>query len=96
MVSQTDVRMDGPVAALEASAVAQALGVDPAQGLSADEARARLESHGPNQLTAAKKESAVQAFLRQYSDFMQIILLGAAVVSLVVTGDVGRRWSSSA
>ena len=89
MVSQTDVRMDGPVAALEASAVAQALGVDPAQGLSADEARARLESHGPNQLTAAKKESAVQAFLRQYSDFMQIILLGAAVVSLVVTGDVG-------
>ena len=31
----------------------------------------------------------MQAFLRQYQDFMQIILLGAAVLSLVVTGEVG-------
>ena len=31
----------------------------------------------------------MQAFLRQYKDFMQIILLGAAVLSLVVTRDVG-------
>ena len=31
----------------------------------------------------------MQAFLRQYQDFMQIILLVAAVVNLMVTGDVG-------
>jgi P-type Ca2+ transporter type 2C len=75
--------------AAEASAVAQELGVEPEQGLSAEEARSRLQSHGPNRLAGAKKESGFQAFLRQYQDFMQIILLAAAVISLVVTGDVG-------
>jgi Ca2+-transporting ATPase len=64
-------------------------GVDPERGLSADEARSRLQSHGPNRLAGGKRESAIQAFLRQYRDFMQIILLAAAVISLVVTGDVG-------
>jgi Ca2+-transporting ATPase len=74
---------------VEASAVAQEFGVEVERGLSADEARRRLESHGPNRLAGAKKESGLQAFLRQYRDFMQIILLAAAVISLIVTGDVG-------
>jgi P-type Ca2+ transporter type 2C len=73
----------------EASAVARELGVEPGRGLSADEARRRLESHGPNRLAGAKKESGLQAFLRQYRDFMQIILLAAAILNLIVTGDVG-------
>jgi P-type Ca2+ transporter type 2C len=73
----------------EASAVAQELGVQPERGLSVEEARSRLQSHGPNRLAGAKKESGLQAFLRQYRDFMQIILLAAAVINLVVTGDVG-------
>src|SRR3954454_3254783 len=88
-MSQTMLRVEGSVAGIEASEVAASLGVDPGNGLSADEVRSRLSSHGPNKLTGAKKESGLQAFLRQYRDFMQIILLGAAVVSLVVTGDVG-------
>jgi Ca2+-transporting ATPase len=41
----------------------------------------------PNRLASAKKESALQAFLRQYEDFMQIILLGAAIVNALVTDD---------
>ena len=57
--------------------------------MSAAEAQQRLQQYGANELAAKKKESGLQAFLRQYKDFMQIILLGAAVVSLVVTGDVG-------
>src|SRR3954449_1747069 len=89
MMSQTMLRVEGSVAGIEASEVAASLGVDPGTGLSADEVRSRLSSHGPNKLTGAKKESGLQAFLRQYRDFMQIILLGAAVVSLVVTGDAG-------
>src|SRR3954471_1811852 len=88
-MSQTMLWVEGSVAGIEASEVAASLGVDPGNGLSADEVRSRLSSHGPNKLTGAKKESGLQAFLRQYRDFMQIILLGAAVVSLVVTGDVG-------
>jgi P-type Ca2+ transporter type 2C len=73
----------------EASAVAHEFDVDPEQGLSGEEARGRLQSHGPNRLTAAKKESGFQAFLRQYQDFMQLILLAAAIINLLVTGDVG-------
>jgi P-type Ca2+ transporter type 2C len=74
--------------ASDASAVAQELGVEPERGLSVEEARRRLQSHGPNRLAGAKKESGLQAFLRQYRDFMQLILLAAAIISLVVTGDV--------
>jgi Ca2+-transporting ATPase len=72
----------------EASAVAQELGVEPEHGLSVEEARRRLQSQGPNRLAGTKKESGLQAFLRQYRDVMQLILLAAAVISLVVTGDV--------
>jgi P-type Ca2+ transporter type 2C len=72
-----------------ASAVAAELGVEPERGLSVEEARRRLQSHGPNRLTAAKKESGFQAFVRQYQDFMQLILLAAAIINLLVTGDVG-------
>jgi Ca2+-transporting ATPase len=40
----------------------------------------------------SQEGSGFQAFLRQYRDFMQIILLAAAVISLVITSDVGTRW----
>jgi P-type Ca2+ transporter type 2C len=76
---------------MAAEAVEQQLKVDPAKGLSASEAQQRLQQYGPNQLTAKKKESGAQAFLRQYQDFMQIILVGAAVINIVVTGE----WSTT-
>src|SRR5512147_2617014 len=72
---------------LTPEAVSQQLQVDPAKGLSASEAQQRLQKYGANVLAAKKKESGWQAFLRQYKDFMQILLLGAAVLSLVVTRD---------
>ncbi len=71
--------------------VAQELGVDPAKGLSSAEAQQRLQKYGPNQMAAKKKESGFQAFMRQYQDFMQIILVGAAVISFVVT----REWGTT-
>lgn len=77
-----------PVSA-EVDQVAREVGVDPARGLSADEARSRLESHGPNRLAGGTKEPGWKAFLRQYQDFMQVILLGAALVNQLVTGDTG-------
>lgn len=60
------------------------LGVDPATGLSAEEAEQRLGKYGPNKLSEAKKESIVVDFLRQYKPLMQIVLLGAAVVSVII------------
>ena len=61
----------------------------PDRGLSAGEAAERLRTHGANKLAGAKKESGFKAFVRQYQDFMQIILLGAAVVNAIVTDDPG-------
>jgi Ca2+-transporting ATPase len=74
---------------MDADAVAQQLGVDPTRGLSASEAADRLRTHGPNKLAGAKKESGFKAFVRQYQDFMQIILLGAAIVNALVTDEAG-------
>ena len=62
--------------------------VDPAQGLSSAEAAARLARHGANVLAAKKKESGWQAFLRQYRDVMQMVLLGAAVVNQIFTQEI--------
>ncbi|MCA5894955.1 cation-translocating P-type ATPase [Isoptericola sp. NEAU-Y5] len=77
-----------PVAA-DAQEVARNLGVDPARGLSAEQVRSRLGEHGPNELTASQGEPGWRAFLRQYEDFMQVVLLVAAAVNQLVTGDVG-------
>ena len=65
------------------------LGSTRARGSRPTEARSRLESHGPNRLAGGKKEPGWRAFLRQYEDFMQVILLGAALVNQIVTGDTG-------
>jgi Ca2+-transporting ATPase len=64
------------------------LGVDPAQGLSDHEVTELRERHGPNRLAEEAKEPGWQAFLRQYRDLMQLVLVGAAVVSIVALQDV--------
>ena len=47
----------------------------------------RLGKYGPNQLEEKKKEPGWQAFLRQYQDLMQIVLLGAAIINQIFTGE---------
>jgi Ca2+-transporting ATPase len=74
---------------MDTSAVASQLDVQPDKGLTTGEAADRLRTQGPNPLAQGKKESGFKAFLRQYQDFMQIILLGAAVVNALATDDVG-------
>ena len=74
---------------LSAAEAATQLGVDPAVGLSAAEAQRRVQQYGSNKLAATKKESGLHAFVRQYQDFMQILLLGAAIVNLIVTKEWG-------
>jgi len=74
---------------LTPEAVAKELEVDPAKGLSASEAKQRLQKYGPNKLAGKKKEPGWQAFLRQYKDFMQILLLSAAVINQLAVGEWG-------
>ena len=81
-------RPTDPVATTAAD-VARQLGVDPAHGLTSGEAERRLAKFGPNRLAEGKKEPGWRAFLRQYEDFMQLILLGAALVNQIVTGETG-------
>ena len=51
------------------------------EGLSSEEASARLEKNGKNKLVEAKKESMIHRFLKQLAEPMTIILLVAAAIS---------------
>ena len=73
---------------LDAAAAAQQLTVDPARGLDAAEVARRLAKHGPNKLAEKAREPGWKAFLRQYRDLMQIILLVTGLVALVALGDI--------
>ena len=63
---------------------------DQARGLTSQEAERRLEQYGPNALEGGKKESLLVRFLKQMKDPMIIVLLAAAVLSLISTG--GEDW----
>ena len=74
---------------LEADAVAAELGVDAKTGLSPTEAAARLEQYGPNAFVAAEAEPRWHAFVRQYRDPMQIVLLVAGIGSIWPLKELG-------
>src|SRR5215213_2671200 len=73
--------------AQEASAQLQ---VEPRTGLDPAEVERRRAEVGPNKLAEAKTEPGWRAFLRQYRDLMQLVLLGAAIVSIVAL----QEWST--
>ena len=54
------------------------------RGLSSQEAKQRLEQHGPNALSKKKGTSAVGMFLAQFKDLMIIILAIATVLSALL------------
>ena len=70
--------------------VTTALGVDPAVGLTAARAAELLAANGPNALPEEKPKPGWRRFLEQYRAYMQIILVVAAVVSLLV-----KEWSTA-
>ncbi len=61
--------------------VVAALGTDARSGLSHDEARARLEQHGRNELAAEPPVAAWRKFLAQFQDVLVILLLVATAIS---------------
>ncbi len=67
---------------LTVEATLQVEGVEQQSGLSSAEAAARLARYGPNQFKEPPKESGFQAFVRQYADPMQMVLLVAGVLTL--------------
>ena len=55
-------------------------------GLNTQEASHRLEQNGPNRLQGAKKKPLILRILAQFKDFLVIILIMAAIIS-VIAGD---------
>lgn len=74
---------------LSVEQVLRAEEVDRRRGLTPAEAAVRAGRFGPNALTAARAEPRWQAFIRQYSDPMQIVLLAAGVLSLYPLRELG-------
>ncbi|HAK58793.1 MAG TPA: ATPase, partial [Nitrospiraceae bacterium] len=54
------------------------------QGLSAEEVEQRLQEYGPNELQEKKKKTLFRMFLDQFTDFMILVLIGAAIISGVI------------
>lgn len=52
-------------------------------GLSKEQAARILEEKGPNSLQEGKKKTALQVFLEQFCDFLVVILIIAAVISML-------------
>ncbi|MBK3639721.1 HAD-IC family P-type ATPase [Streptomyces sp. MBT33] len=71
-------------------AVAVALGVDPAVGLTSAQAAERLTRDGPNALPEEQPPPRWRRVLEQYRSYMQIILVAAAIVSLLI-----QEWSTA-
>jgi Ca2+-transporting ATPase len=69
--------------------VAQALGIQVPAGLTAARAAELLSANGPNALPEEKPKPGWRRFLDQYTSYMQIILIAAAIVSLLI-----KEWST--
>ncbi len=64
--------------------VVSQLDSDAVRGLSAKQARERLQQYGENKLREKKKKTNWQRFLEQFKDVMILILLVAAAISFVI------------
>ena len=62
-------------------------------GLSAQEAAARLEANGKNKLAEGKKDSLLKRFVNQLMDPMILILLAAAAISGVLAVVEGESFA---
>ena len=74
--------VEAPPHRATADAVVSALRSDPARGLTAAEARARLLQYGPNELKGAPETPWWKRLLEQFENFLVIILLVATVISM--------------
>src|SRR5690348_16717080 len=77
--------------ALDVEEFVERLEVDPKVGLPGQRAAELLAGNGPNALPAEQPPPGWRRFLDQDRSYMQLILVGAAVVSLVI-----QEWSTAA
>ncbi len=63
-----------PAHTAEAAKVLETLGVDPSEGLSASEAKARLGTYGLNRIKSPPKANLGKIIFRQVANAMTVIL----------------------
>ena len=68
----------------EAHELARANEVDPAHGLQEHQIAQRLQTFGPNELPGSTRRSLSALVLEQFSDFMILVLIAAALISGVI------------
>jgi Ca2+-transporting ATPase len=73
--------------AMPAQAVVAGLATDPAAGLTTEEAAARLQRVGPNELVERGRQPAWRLLAEQFANTMILVLVAAAVVTAVI-GDL--------
>ena len=56
-------------------------------GLSSQEVNKRLESYGPNKIQEGKRTSLFQKFVNQFKDLTIIVLMIAALISWIISGE---------
>src|SRR6516225_8580895 len=78
-----------PWHAASVAAALAALDVDPARGLGARVVAQRQQEYGPNRFAEAAAERPWRAFLRQYRDLMQLVLVAAAVAAFYPVQEYG-------
>ncbi|NPV91411.1 MAG: calcium-transporting P-type ATPase, PMR1-type [Firmicutes bacterium] len=69
---------------LSAGRLAKSLGVDLSDGLSAADARHRLQVHGPNRLQEEARTPPWRILLGQFKDFMVLTLIAATIISFAL------------
>ena len=70
---------------LSVEEIERKLNVNIHNGLSEEEVKKQREQYGENKLDEQKKDSLLKRFIKQFNDFMIIILLIAAIISAIVT-----------
>ena len=71
--------------------VIRQLGTDGKQGLTEKEVQERQAKYGKNKLQEKKKESFIVKFIKQFNDFMIIILIIASIISAIVSKMQGEN-----
>jgi Ca2+-transporting ATPase len=73
-----------------ATEIAQQFKVEPARGLSAAELDSRRQEHGWNELAEKQPRPAWLRFLLHFTDLMVLLLIGAAILSIVL-----QEWTDA-
>src|SRR5690625_5090497 len=77
--------------AASAEETVRAMATDPSAGLTSAEVRRRRQRYGANELATRRRVSPFTLFVKQFQDFMVVVLLGAAAISFLL-----QEWMDGA